>query len=331
MLGQKIAMYINIFLFIVLILVLVSIFLRWNAVPFSVSPLSREHFVATESEQLALFYELEPGDEVVDEYPWLPKTARQTITKDGFNERFEYTVKKPKDVFRIMTLGDSFTYGMYVNTEENYSEQLEDMLNNSCRSDGQRFEVINAGVPGYDVAYTSERLKNRGAQYEPDLFVWYLNNPFHKWNEIVIHLNNECANNTPEEEYNSVQPDGSVIHTCSIQVGQELEKRKSFQDIIDYQSGYLLTTIDAIAGQWVLFADIQTHRENNELLNEVAAQNDRVYFLEDPVDIYSDTRYRIPDGHPSPAGHVKIAEDIFNYLTDNRLIACDTSGAQRYD
>ena len=58
-------------------------------------------------------------------------------------------IKKNKDTFRIITLGDSFTFGMYINTKDNWTELLEDKLNSDmgCKNISM-FEVINLGVGG---------------------------------------------------------------------------------------------------------------------------------------------------------------------------------------
>lgn len=70
---------------------------------------------------------------------------------------------------RIVAIGDSYTYGHGVPASDAYPQQLEHILNASQR--GRRFEVINAGVPGYnfDQAYTL--LTRRLLELEPDLVV----------------------------------------------------------------------------------------------------------------------------------------------------------------
>ena len=59
---------------------------------------------------------------------------------------YEYSLKKPKSVFRILMLGDSFTEGYGVELEETFSKLVEKKLNTDKK---EKFEVINAGVTGY--------------------------------------------------------------------------------------------------------------------------------------------------------------------------------------
>lgn len=54
-----------------------------------------------------------------------------------------YTLQKPPNTFRIVVLGDSFTFGMGVKKEETFSYRLESLLNS--KSGKTRFEVINLG------------------------------------------------------------------------------------------------------------------------------------------------------------------------------------------
>lgn len=70
----------------------------------------------------------------------------------GFRERnFEF--KKPKNVYRILVLGDSVTFGTAVANEQRYTNILERMLEQflkeSPHKDFSKIEVLNFGVAGY--------------------------------------------------------------------------------------------------------------------------------------------------------------------------------------
>lgn len=74
--------------------------------------------------------------------------------------------KKGINEFRILAIGDSFTWGGYgTELEETYLKILENKLN---RGGKQEFKVINAGVPGYGTKQEYLYLKERGINYEPD-------------------------------------------------------------------------------------------------------------------------------------------------------------------
>ena len=59
---------------------------------------------------------------------WGPNKGTYTINNDSLNERFNYSENKDKNTFRIITLGASYTYGLYVDTKNNWTEILEDIL-----------------------------------------------------------------------------------------------------------------------------------------------------------------------------------------------------------
>ncbi|MAF50517.1 MAG: hypothetical protein CMH64_00325 [Nanoarchaeota archaeon] len=90
------------------------------------------------------------------------------INKDGFRDNKDYSVKKPRDVLRIISLGASFTFGEGVDLEDTYSKQLEVSLNNYCED---KIEVLNMGVSGYNMVYELETLKEKGLKYGPDLIM----------------------------------------------------------------------------------------------------------------------------------------------------------------
>ncbi len=59
-----------------------------------------------------------------------------------------HAIKKPPGVFRIMGLGNSFTFGWGVNDDQTFMRILERRL----RKAGHKVEVLNAGVPAWHVS-----------------------------------------------------------------------------------------------------------------------------------------------------------------------------------
>ena len=98
------------------------------------------------------------------------KSNLYIINSKGFRSR-EFTFEKGDNIFRIMILGDSVTFGMGVyNTDKIYPNILEDIMNNTSDTN-IKFEVINAGVPGYNAIQELNFLKDIAMQYKPDMII----------------------------------------------------------------------------------------------------------------------------------------------------------------
>ena len=85
----------------------------------------------------------------------------------GFRDD-EHPLAKPEGVFRVLALGDSFTYGAGADFEDTWLERLEDRLA-ATRTDGPSIEVIKAGVPRYFPEPERLMLEHYGLAFEPDL------------------------------------------------------------------------------------------------------------------------------------------------------------------
>ncbi|MBN2385153.1 hypothetical protein JXQ70_19945 [bacterium] len=84
----------------------------------------------------------------------------------GFRSR-EYKRKKDENVFRVVALGDSSTFGWGVDTEYMFTSVLEDRLNEV--ESGLDYEVLNFGMPGYSSEHGLEVFKHVVDGLEPDL------------------------------------------------------------------------------------------------------------------------------------------------------------------
>lgn len=74
-----------------------------------------------------------------------------------------------EDSFRILCLGDSFTWGWGTNDDEAYPAVLEKLLQD--RYPHIDLEVLNAGVSGYGTDEELEFLKKIGSQLKPNLVI----------------------------------------------------------------------------------------------------------------------------------------------------------------
>jgi lysophospholipase L1-like esterase len=85
----------------------------------------------------------------------------------------EFTDMKAPGVFRIFTLGDSCTFGDW---DISYAAYLGEKLNSASQS----YEVINAGIEGYNSEYALGRLQEDILKYQPDLVTIYIG-----WNDLM--------------------------------------------------------------------------------------------------------------------------------------------------
>ena len=89
----------------------------------------------------------------------------------GFRGK-SYSLKKPEHVFRILTMGDSISFGIDISEQERYTEILEKMLNEHYSGRKLRFEAINMSVGGWNTYNQLSWLSARGLEFQPDLILW---------------------------------------------------------------------------------------------------------------------------------------------------------------
>lgn len=87
---------------------------------------------------------------------------------EGFRTE-EIPVQKGKNVYRIVLLGDSSTFGWGVNQDERFSRFLEDQLNSVQSS--IRYEIINLGIPGYTTDHGIAAFRHYALKYSPDMMI----------------------------------------------------------------------------------------------------------------------------------------------------------------
>jgi lysophospholipase L1-like esterase len=117
-------------------------------------------------------YKMKPNVETMAVNPFNPVEAARgiefslTSNADGFRER-PFGPKRP-GTFRIVTLGDSSTFGWGVEPEFTYQRLLEERLN---RGNDNRFEVLNLGIPGHNTRHGLGVLRHHALELEPDVLI----------------------------------------------------------------------------------------------------------------------------------------------------------------
>jgi lysophospholipase L1-like esterase len=98
-----------------------------------------------------------------DQHGWIDD-GMVTTNSFGFRGN-EIVVPKPVDLFRVVALGDSVTFGWGVNDPDTFCARLEQQL----RSRHSKVDVVNLAVPGYATRQEVALLKRNLDRLQPDL------------------------------------------------------------------------------------------------------------------------------------------------------------------
>ena len=138
---------------------------------------------------------------------------------------YEITTNKPPGTYRIVVLGDSFTFGWGVHFDETFPKLLEKSFNaNPPSPNWKKYQVINTGIGNYNTAQELASLKDKWLALDPDMIIdcWCVNDaeptPHPSRNWLAYHsygytwiaaqlggvLRNVGANKNYKEYYNSL-------------------------------------------------------------------------------------------------------------------------------
>ena len=119
----------------------------------------------TEQERLSLFRRFSPR--LPSELERIPGWSIELNSK-GYRDSVPPAQKDPSS-FRIVCLGDSWTFGMNVNQDRTYPRRLAALL--AGRHPTAHFEVWNRGVLGYSSYQGLQLLRSNGQRWKPDAVV----------------------------------------------------------------------------------------------------------------------------------------------------------------
>ncbi len=94
--------------------------------------------------------------------------TRVEINEHGFRQP-AFAIERPSRVYRVVCVGDSFTFGMGVQQEDSWPAHLEARL--SPPPGYERVEVINAGVPGYNLHQYVRQIELKILALAPHLII----------------------------------------------------------------------------------------------------------------------------------------------------------------
>ena len=288
---------------------------------YKIVPIDTDSVTGSTESNLKYYYEPVADTLLTKVNEWVPYKAEYSINKASLNERFNYTLDKPEDTYRIITLGDSYTFGLYINTKDNWTELLEDKLNerNICNK-YRKYEVINLGVYGYDLQYSLERYKLRGKQYDPDLVIWFIKgDDYYQINEIMqekVKYYEKHLRETGEFE--------KYIEKGVLYPSWSLAMRDTFNllgkdKIFNLQKKYMEDFSQEYNKKLLLLAYDNGAIDLSNFLKDYVNNKPNTYLFEL-------SNRKIPvfpnDGHPDYEGQKVIAEDIYSYMEETNTVDC---------
>jgi lysophospholipase L1-like esterase len=276
-----------------------------------------------------LFWKLSPSDPQVNSL--------------GFPGK-EVVTPKPKHVFRIVYFGDSCT-------QEGYARMVERLLNEFFGGDSLRFECITMAVSGYSSYQGRVMAEMYGEMLEPDLVVvlfgW--NDHWLAYRAIDSETHSGDYNDIISRAYHNLRllqfmkktfaaqarsESDLVLDEVRVSLDEYRENLTRISDMFTYKnvpvifltsptSHYRLGVPEYLTREKLTSsaeADISLHRKYNQVVRDLAEQNDLLLLdLETDFDsLYNLDQIFTKDGiHFTPTGLELVAKRVYEFVAGN--------------
>lgn len=327
---MKVKIFIGIIILevIIILILITSYYKKPSVIQTSSNMLFRKGFAfQKDNKSLQYYYEPQPNAEVVVELHQFGKdyqySIKENFNNDTLHQTSDVALSKEKDTFRIIALGDSFTFGSNLNTKETYPSQLEKILNTTIRCKNiQKFEVLNLGVAGYDIQYIVERFKQRGKKYNPDLVLWFIiEDDLRRVNELmmskILYYGREMRETGELKRLEKVGIYNADYKKARAEVIRELGEEK----ILTLQKKYLQEFNKLYQKDLVIFTFSRMQDTYKNFLKKYTDKRPDTFLYTDLININKHEGV-LPDYHPNKKGAKMIAEDITKFILKNNLIRC---------
>jgi lysophospholipase L1-like esterase len=259
------------------------------------------------SDDKDLYVELIPDMHVM--CPRGNKTIYIDINSQGFRDR-EFTLSKPPNTIRILAMGDSWTYGWYVNLNDTWPKRLEKLLNE--RRSKLKFEVFNLGVPGYDIWNVANLFVKKGYIYNPDiLLISFIDNDVAPEPQVCF---SDCVN------VSSNKSECKIV--CHLDILYKFTHNKTH--ITEFVNKSLKLLRSKYDGKVYLIMFPLSNSFYEEILENLAKNYDikicnmhEIYKKWPIEELVLDKEY---DYHPNEFAYSLIAERVFQCLKDSELL-----------
>ena len=125
----------------------------------------------------ALYWKLKPNQDCYTKIDHKPVHINSHGTRG-----LEFQTRKPANTIRILSLGDSRTFGWGLAEAETYSALLQGLLQKQAAA-GQTIEIINAGVNAWSYPQMLVYFRDIALDYQPDIVILAEANPWTQFSE----------------------------------------------------------------------------------------------------------------------------------------------------
>lgn len=136
----------------------------------------------------------------------------------GLRDDADQAQAKGDGVYRILALGDSFTYGFAVER----TDLFVDLLENQLRADGRPVEVVNVGTEAWDNAQQAAWLETYGKDWNPDAVVLFPYENDLYWNSQSEYWTSKGARAKPRYDAQGVREAGELEDRSAAHWSQSL-------------------------------------------------------------------------------------------------------------
>lgn len=228
----------------------------------------------------------------------LVETNMEGLRDDNFS------MKPAKGTKRILVLGDSFTFGIGVNSTERYTDIMERRL----KRDSGSYEVINAGIAGYGAQDYLNFFKERGRNYEPEVVIISLSqNDIWGRQHIVDYKLDLVRKNK------SLNPPINEDEAAYLERRSEIYKKSLLSDSNGTKILHSLKEIENFTDSKIILHGYLLNDEQASTISDWAEENENISYVPRNIkfSVFPSSVYLIPyDNHYNEIGHRWMAEQL---------------------
>src|SRR5919109_3944367 len=176
---------------------------------------------------------------------------RGTFGEMGFATNAEGLRERPLSVVRrarvrILSIGDSFTFGTGINQEDTWPTQLERLLNRRA-ADSDAIAVINAGVPAYGFTQLRDLTEEILPKVDPQIMLLGVyTGGFDRMNDPFTALGDFVIRRSQRPSASRAVPDGFVISRITREPATSIDL---WLEAHTYLGAYLFEAANEVRGR----------------------------------------------------------------------------------